>query len=68
MNITPCPMNTLSSMHYAFADKTVAGNLASASNSGILLDLDKGADLCLVSDFAAVEIDELRKPHILAQS
>ena len=51
----------------AFTNKAVAGYLASISDAGILLDLDECADLGLISDFAAVEIYELREPHILAQ-
>jgi len=41
--------------------------LATAADRGILLDLDKGADLCVVSDFATVEIDEFREPNVLSQ-
>jgi hypothetical protein len=45
----------------------VTGDLAAAADSGILLNLDKCADLRLVSDFASIEIDEFRETHVLAQ-
>ena len=34
---------------------------------GVLLDLNKCADLRLVADLATIEIDELRKTNILSQ-
>jgi hypothetical protein len=47
----------------------MGGNLATCSNGGVALDLDEGADLGLVADLAAVEVDErgLRDSHILTQ-
>ena len=45
----------------------MAGNLAAFSDTRVLLDLNEGADPCLVPDLAAVEIDELRKPYVLPQ-
>ncbi len=68
MNVTPCPMKTLSSMVDAFADEGVAGNLAARADVGVLLNLDKGADLGVVADLTAVEIDELRELDVLAQA
>ncbi len=47
--------------------KGVARNLAALADFGILLHFNKRPDLCLVSDFAAVQIDELRQLHIAAQ-
>jgi hypothetical protein len=47
----------------------MGGNFATRSNGGVALDLDEGADLGLVTDLAAIKIDErgLRDSHILAQ-
>ena len=51
----------------AFADKGMARNLAAAAHFGILLNLDKGADLSLVAHFAAVQVDELRQADATPQ-
>src|SRR5215469_354117 len=48
---------------YAFADESVAGNLAILPNGRVLLNLDERANLGVFSDFAAVKIDEFGKPH-----
>ena len=45
----------------------MAGDLAAAADPGVLLNLHKGTDLRLVSNLAAVEIDELRETYVLAQ-
>src|SRR5436190_2474053 len=52
---------------HALADERVAGDLAVLSDPGVLLNLDEGADLRVVPDFAAVEIDELRELDALTQ-
>ena len=49
---------------HALADEAVTRYLAAFPDAHVLLDLDEGADLCLVTDLAAVEIDEFRKPHV----
>jgi hypothetical protein len=51
----------------AFANESVAGNLASAPDPGVLLDFDKGTYLCLVPDLAPVQIYELGKADIHTQ-
>ena len=45
---------------HAFADEGVRRNLAAATDDRVLLNLDEGADLRVVADPAAVEIDERR--------
>src|SRR6267143_761260 len=52
---------------HSFADEGVAGNLAVLAEPGILLDFDEGADLGVVADFTAVEVDELRQDDPFAQ-
>ena len=52
---------------HAFADEGVAGNLAVLADGGVFLNLDKSADLGVIADFAAVEIDELRKLYVFPQ-
>src|SRR5207237_1285299 len=42
----------------AFADEAVRGDFAASANAGVFLDLDEGADLGVVADGAAVEVDE----------
>src|SRR5262249_8252137 len=51
----------------AFADKSVAGDLAVAPDPGVLLDLDKRADLGVITNLTAVQVDELREFDVLAQ-
>ena len=46
--------------YHTFANKGVARNFAPLADTGILLDFDKRPYLCLISDFAAVKVDELR--------
>ena len=51
----------------AFANKGMAGNLAIAADGGILLDLDECANLGVIADLAAVQVDELGELDVLAQ-
>src|SRR5690606_22333301 len=44
---------------HAFADEGVAGNLAVAADSGILLDFDEGANACAGADAATVKVDKI---------
>jgi hypothetical protein len=46
------------------ADKGMALYLAVLSDMRILLDLDKGSDLCIVADRAAVKIDEFGELYV----
>src|SRR6266702_7368165 len=52
---------------HALTDERMARNLAAAADRGILLDFDERSDFRLIADFAAVQIDEFRKLHVLAQ-
>src|SRR5712692_9185027 len=52
---------------YAFTYKGVAGNLAALADFCVLLDFDERADLRLVADFAAVQVDEFGKLDVLAE-
>src|SRR5882762_677761 len=44
---------------HALANKGVAGNLAASADTGILLDFHEGPNFRFISDFAAVQINEL---------
>src|SRR5713226_6316898 len=52
---------------HPFANKAVTRDLTILANLGVLLNLDKGAYLSVVADFAAIEIDELGELHIFSQ-
>src|SRR5208283_4231351 len=52
---------------YPLADEGVARNLAALADFGVLLHFNKRPDLCLVSDFATVKVDELGQLHVLAK-
>src|SRR6266436_7322453 len=41
-----------------FTDKRVTGDFAILSNSGVFLNFDEGANLCVIADFTAVEVDK----------
>ena len=43
---------------HALTDESVAGDFAAAADAGILLDFDKRTDLCFISNFTAVDVDE----------
>ena len=51
----------------AFADEGMARDLAAIADPRALLNLDERADLCLVADLAAVEVDEGKDPNVSAQ-
>ena len=59
MNITPWPMKTLSSIVTPSQMKVWLEILQRLPIAGVLLDLDKRADLGFVADLATVEVDEL---------
>ena len=48
----------------AFADERMTRDFAALADRRVFLDLDKGADLGFIADFAAVKIDELGELHI----
>ena len=50
----------------AFADEGMAGYLAVPSDPGVFLYLDKRADLGVIANLAAVEVDELREFDVVA--
>src|SRR4029077_8568235 len=52
---------------HAFADECMTRNLAVLSHSGVLLNFDERANLRVFTDFAAVQIDELRKLYALTE-
>jgi hypothetical protein len=52
---------------HSLANKAMARDLAALADFGVLLHLDKGADLCLISNFTTVEIDELGQFNIAAE-
>src|ERR1039457_3081920 len=51
---------------HALADKGVTGDLAHFADAGVLLDFDKGTNLCLVADLATVQVDKLREANIVS--
>ena len=52
---------------HSFANEGVTRNLAALADDGILLDLDKRADLGFVPNFAAIEVNEFREPDVFPQ-
>ncbi len=52
---------------HPFTDEGVAGDLAVAADCGVLLDFNEGADLGVVADRAAVEVDEFGELDVLSQ-
>src|SRR4029078_11147717 len=52
---------------HPLADECVAGDLASPADPRVLLYFDECADLRLVADLEAVEVDELRKTDAVSK-
>ena len=52
---------------YAFTDKCMTGNLAALTYSCVLLHLNKGPDLAIVANLAAIQINELRERNSVAK-
>src|SRR3974390_1558973 len=52
---------------HAFAYERMTGDLAPLADRGILLYFNERADLCAVPNRAAVQVDERRQFHVLAQ-
>src|SRR5258708_31830858 len=52
---------------YSFTHKRMARNFAAFSHTRILLDFNESAYLGFIADFAAVQIDELGEPDVLAE-
>ena len=53
--------------YYAFTDERVTGDLHVSADAGIFLDFDKGPDTAVVSNRAAVEVDECVIGHVAAK-
>jgi hypothetical protein len=51
----------------AFTNKTMAGDLAVLPDCCVLLDFDKGSDFRVLSDLAAIKVDEFGKLNSLSQ-
>lgn len=43
---------------HALTNEGMARDFAAVAYLGVLLDLDKGTDLCLVSNLTAIKVDE----------
>jgi hypothetical protein len=67
MKVTPWPMNTSSSMVTPSQTNVWLEILQLLTDLRVLLNLDERADLRLVADLTAVQVDELGKLHALAQ-
>ena len=52
---------------YAFAYKGMAGDLAVFAYGGVFLDFYKGANLGVIADGAAVEVDEVGELYVMAE-
>ena len=52
----------------ALTNEGVTRDLASPSNYSILLDFDKCTDLCVIADFAPIEVNEYGKLDIFSLS
>ena len=50
---------------HAFTNEGMARYFAPTADFGILLNLDKGPNFCIVTDLAAIEVDEFRELHVL---
>src|SRR5262249_6520012 len=48
----------------AFAQERVRRDLTTCAHTRTSLDLDEGADLCFVTDGAAIEIDQIRMKYL----
>ena len=57
----------IGNMH-AFTNKTVTWNFAIAANECIFLDLNEGADPCIVAYGAAISIHKTEELHMLVTS
>jgi hypothetical protein len=44
---------------YSFTDECMAGYLAVLADGRVFLYLDKGANLCIIANDAAVEVDKI---------
>jgi hypothetical protein len=51
----------------AFADESVAGDLAAPADRGVLLNLDERPNPGFVSDGAPVQVDEFSETDVLAE-
>jgi hypothetical protein len=51
---------------YSFADEGVARYFTVIADKGILLNLNKGTDFCIITDTAAIKIDKLGKYYIFS--
>ena len=51
----------------ALTDEGVTRDLASPSDARILLNLDEGTNFCLVSNLAAVQVDELPERDVFSE-
>jgi hypothetical protein len=51
---------------HTLADKSMAGDLAPFADACILLNLDERADLALIANLTAIQIDEFREFHAFA--
>ena len=68
MNVTLWPMKTLSSIVTPSQMNVWLEILQLLPTPRILLDFDECADLRVVADLAAVEVDELRELDVLARA
>jgi hypothetical protein len=50
---------------HAFTNEGVARYFAAPADFGILLNFDKRPDFRLITNLATIEVDELRKLHVL---
>ena len=67
MNVTPWPMKTWSSIVTPSQMNVWLEILQRRPTDRVLLNLDEGADLRLVADLAAVQVDELRELDVLPE-
>ena len=67
IKVTLWPIKTSVLNDHTLADEGVARDLAVLPDPGVLLDLDKGADLGIVTHLTPVEVDELEDFNVLAK-
>jgi hypothetical protein len=52
---------------YSFADEGVAGYFTVFANKRILLNLNKSADFCIITNATAIKIDKLGEFYIFSE-
>src|SRR5215469_4465234 len=52
---------------YTFTNERVAGNFAASSHAGVFLDFDEGADFCVITNLATIQVDKTGELDVVAK-